>query len=127
MAKGAEAVAASLGGRAVSLDVTDAEAVAKAVAEFGPFEIAVNNAGADQHAFFTATNAAEWQRLVAVNLFSVFAVTHAVLPGMQARKYGRIVSVVSEAARRTAWRPDPSTRRCCAPDWRKAARSSAPR
>lgn len=98
-AAGAKAVAASIGGRAVALDVTDAEAVAKAVAEFGPFDIAVNNAGADQHAFFTATSPAEWQRLVAVNLLSVFAVVHAALPGMQVRRFGRIVSVVSEAAR----------------------------
>ena len=69
------------------------------MAEAGPFSILVNNAGADQHAFFTRTGPAEWHRLLAVNLLSVLACTHAVLPAMQAARYGRIVNVASEAAR----------------------------
>ena len=98
-AAAAESVASPLGARAIALDVTNVERVRAAVAEHGPFAIAVNNAGADQHAFFTDTTAEEWRRLLDVNLVAVFAVVHAVLPGMQAARFGRIVNVVSEAAR----------------------------
>ena len=96
---GAETVATSIGGRAVGLDVTDFARVRAVVAEMGPFDILVNNAGIDQHAFFTDTPEAEWRRLLEVNLVAVLAVVHAVLPRMQAAKLGRVVNIVSEAAR----------------------------
>lgn len=95
----ARALATETGAEAAILDVSDAVRVQAAVAEHGPFDILVNNAGVDQHAFFTDTTQADWQRLIAANLFSVFAATHAVLPGMQAAGYGRIVNISSEAAR----------------------------
>ena len=69
------------------------------VAEHGPFSILVNNAGTDEFGFFTDTDPGQWQRVIAVNLFGVFACTHAVLPGMQEAGYGRIVSIASEAGR----------------------------
>ena len=59
----------------------------------------VNNAGRDQHAFFTKTTPEDWGRLVAVNLGSVFAITHLTLPHMQSSGFGRIVNIASEAAR----------------------------
>jgi NAD(P)-dependent dehydrogenase (short-subunit alcohol dehydrogenase family) len=93
------ALAAELGAGAVVLDVADAQAVAAAIDRAGPFDILVNNAGVDQHAFHTATDAAQWQRLLAVNLVSVLACVHAVLPAMQAARFGRIVTVASEAGR----------------------------
>ncbi len=83
----------------VALDITDFAAVAAAIAAHGPFDILVNNAGVDQHAFFTATTPADWRRLLAVNLEAVFACTHAVLPAMQGKRYGRIVNIASEAGR----------------------------
>ena len=95
----ASALAAAIGARAETLDVTDLDAVARVLGETGPFDILVNNAGADQHAFFTRTGPADWRRLLAVNLESVLACTHAVLPAMQRARYGRIVSVASEAGR----------------------------
>lgn len=98
-AAGAESVAREIGGRAVSLDVTDFSRIRAVVAEAGPFAIVVNNAGVDQHAFFTDMPEAEWRRLLEVNLVAVLAVVHATLPAMQAARYGRIVSIVSEAAR----------------------------
>jgi 2-hydroxycyclohexanecarboxyl-CoA dehydrogenase len=98
-ADGAYAIAERIAGRGIALDVTDARRVGEAVAETGPFDIVVNNAGADQHAFFTDTGEADWRRLLDVNLVSVLAVAHAVLPRMQAARYGRIVNIVSEAAR----------------------------
>jgi 2-hydroxycyclohexanecarboxyl-CoA dehydrogenase len=83
----------------VTLDVTDAAAVRAVVGAHGPFDILVNNAGMDQHAFFTETTPDDWATLVAVNLMSVFACTHAVLPSMQAAGFGRIINIASEAGR----------------------------
>ena len=95
----ASTLAADIGASAVQLDVTDLEAVARVIAERGPFQILVNNAGIDQHAFFTRTTPADWRALLAVNLEAVFATTHAVLPAMQAAGFGRIVNIASEAGR----------------------------
>lgn len=92
-------VAREIGGAAITLDVTDADAIQRAVAAHGPFDILVNNAGLDQHAFFTDTTPADWARLIAVNLGAVLACTHAILPSMQAGQFGRIINIASEAAR----------------------------
>ncbi|RYX91445.1 MAG: SDR family oxidoreductase [Comamonadaceae bacterium] len=95
----AEKLAEEIAGTALHLDVTDLAAVERCVTGMGPFAILVNNAGVDQHAFFTKTTADDWRRLIAVNLESVFATTHAALPAMQAAGYGRIVNIASEAGR----------------------------
>jgi 2-hydroxycyclohexanecarboxyl-CoA dehydrogenase len=95
----AQRLAAETGARAVMLDVCDFERVHAMVDELGPFDVLVNNAGVDQHAFFTKTSPQDWRRLLAVNLEAVLNTTHAVLPGMQARGHGRIVNVASEAGR----------------------------
>ncbi len=95
----ASALADRIGARAVEMDVTDL-ARAKAVVEsHGPFLILVNNAGVDQHAFFSDTTPQDWNALIAVNLLAVLATTHAVLPAMREARYGRIVNVASEAGR----------------------------
>jgi 2-hydroxycyclohexanecarboxyl-CoA dehydrogenase len=91
----AEQVAASINGTALHLDVTDLARVEQAIQDTGPFTILVNNAGVDQHAFFTKTTPADWRRLIAINLESVFATTHAALPAMQAARYGRIINIAS--------------------------------
>lgn len=90
-------VAAEIGGEYVAADAADPADVTGAIG--GDFDILINNVGADQHAFFTDTTPAEWRALLAVNLESAFAFTAAVLPGMQDRRYGRIVCVGSEAGR----------------------------
>jgi 2-hydroxycyclohexanecarboxyl-CoA dehydrogenase len=99
----AEAVASELDGRAFELDVRSTDSVGAALerieSELGPLEVLVNNAGYDEFAFFTQTEAELWDRVLAVNLRGVLAVTHAVLPGMQERGRGRIVNVASEAGR----------------------------
>jgi NAD(P)-dependent dehydrogenase (short-subunit alcohol dehydrogenase family) len=88
-----------LGATVVPLDVTDLAATHRVVTENGPFDILVNNAGMDQHAFFTHTTPEEWRYLLAVNLEAVFATTHAALPPMQAKGFGRIINIASEAGR----------------------------
>lgn len=95
----ASELAAEIGGESAPLDVTEPRSAADLVAAHGPFSILVNNAGTDEFGFFAETDPGQWQRVTAVNLFGVFACTHAVLPGMQAAGYGRIVSVASEAGR----------------------------
>lgn len=95
----ATALANEVGATAVRVDVGDTGMVLAAISQHGPFDILVNNAGADQHAFFTDTTPEDWARLLAVNLVSTFACTHAVLPAMQAVGFGRIINITSEAAR----------------------------
>ena len=92
-------LAADIDARAVQLDVTDLGRVREVILERGPFQILVNNAGMDQHAWFTQTSVEDWRRLLAVNLEAVFATTHAVLPAMQTAGFGRIVNIASEAGR----------------------------
>jgi 2-hydroxycyclohexanecarboxyl-CoA dehydrogenase len=93
------------GGRAtgVAADVTAPETLRAAVAAIeaglGPIGVLVNNAGWDQFHFFIETEPAFWDRVIAVNYRGVLAATHAVLPGMVARRAGRIVSIASDAGR----------------------------
>ena len=100
---GAQAVAGEVDGAAFELDVRSPEQIRAALegteAELGPVDVLVNNAGYDEWAWFTDTDAELWQRVLAVNLVGVIACTHAVLGGMQERRRGRIVNVSSEAGR----------------------------
>jgi 2-hydroxycyclohexanecarboxyl-CoA dehydrogenase len=100
---GARTVAGEIDGAAFELDVRSTDSIAAAVAatesELGPVDVLVNNAGYDEWAWFTDTDADLWDRVLAVNLRGVIAVTHAVLPGMQERRRGRIVNTASEAGR----------------------------
>jgi len=98
----ARKLADGLGGLGVQLDVRSIDsvdaAVAAAEAELGPVEVLVNNAGVAEDDFFTRTDPEMWDRVIAVNLRGVLAVTHAVLPGMHARSGGSIVNVASRPA-----------------------------
>jgi 2-hydroxycyclohexanecarboxyl-CoA dehydrogenase len=96
---GAERVAAEIAGHAISLDVTDIDAARAAVAAAGRLDVLVNNAGTDEFGFFTYTTPEQWQRVIGINLMGVLNCTHAALPAMQEARYGRIVSISSEAGR----------------------------
>jgi 2-dehydro-3-deoxy-L-rhamnonate dehydrogenase (NAD+) len=101
----AEVAAASLGqASAHVLDLTDEAAIGAAhdatLAAHGRIDILVNNAG------ITGGNApswdlpvAEWKRVVEVNLIAPYLVTRAVVPGMIAAGYGRIVNIASIAGK----------------------------
>ena len=101
--EGARAVAGEIDGSAFELDVRSTESIATAVSaaesELGALDVLVNNAGYDEWSWFTDTDPELWDRVLAVNLRGVIAVTHAVLPGMQERRRGRIVNTASEAGR----------------------------
>jgi len=93
------------GGNAAELvmDVTELESVVdgarQAGGELGPIDVAVNNAGWDELRPFVETDEAFWTRVVQINFMGCLRVTHAVLPGMVERGYGRIVNVASDAGR----------------------------
>jgi 2-hydroxycyclohexanecarboxyl-CoA dehydrogenase len=102
-AAGAGEIAAEVNGMPYELDVRSGDSIRAAVAavsdELGPVDVLVNNAGYDEFGFFVNTDEAMWDRVLGVNLRGVIAVTHALLPGMQERRRGRIVNVASEAGR----------------------------
>ncbi len=101
--EGASRVADEVSGAAYELDVRSEGSIRAAVqgaeADLGAIDVLVNNAGYDEWGWFTETDPALWDRVLAVNLRGVIAVTHAVLPGMQERRRGRIVNTASEAGR----------------------------
>ncbi|HEY7536773.1 MAG TPA: SDR family oxidoreductase [Gaiellaceae bacterium] len=98
-----EAVAASIEGAvAAPFDVTDEAEVAAGVAALGPVDVVVCNTGTTLRKPLEAFSVDEWQYLLDVNLTSAFLVARAVVPGMIARRRGKIVtvcSVMSELAR----------------------------
>jgi 2-hydroxycyclohexanecarboxyl-CoA dehydrogenase len=93
------------GGRGypVEVDISDHDAVKKAVAGFekaaGPTQILVNNAGWDKLVNFIQTDTAFWNKIIGINLHGPLNLHHAVLPGMVERGYGRIVNIASDAGR----------------------------
>jgi 2-hydroxycyclohexanecarboxyl-CoA dehydrogenase len=101
--EGARAIAEEVSGQPYELNVADDEQVRAAIAgaesDLGPIDVLVNNAGYDEFGFFVNTDSEMWKRVIGVNLVGVIACTHAVLPGMQQRRRGRIVNVASEAGR----------------------------
>ena len=83
-------------------DVTDETAIERGLAAargaFGPVEILVNNAGEAPSAPFEKTNLGLWNRVLAVDLTSVFQVMQAALPDLKARGEGaRVINVASTA------------------------------
>jgi 3-oxoacyl-[acyl-carrier protein] reductase len=67
-------------------------------AGLGPVDILVNNAGRATFESIEQMTEASWNESLQVNLTSVFLLTQAVLPGMRARKWGRIINLTSVAA-----------------------------
>jgi 3-hydroxybutyrate dehydrogenase len=103
-----ERVAAAIraaGGEALAIacDVTKSDSIANAVAavrrEFGPTTVLVNNAGAGESHRFIGHDDALWQRMIDVNLNSVYHVCKAVVPMMVEAKWGRIINIASVASK----------------------------
>lgn len=104
-AMAARAGVEALGRRAmiVGADVSlanDVQAMMSAVAlGLGPIDVLVNNAGQAIRRGIDDLTEADFDHTIAVNLKSAFLCSQAVLPHMQAQKWGRIVNVSSGAAR----------------------------
>ena len=97
--EGAERVAGEIAGHAQELDVTSLESAQAAIEALGTPDILVNNAGTDEFGFFTYTTPEQWRKVLDINLGGTLNCTFAALPAMQQAKYGRIVSISSEAGR----------------------------
>ncbi|MEV8135427.1 SDR family NAD(P)-dependent oxidoreductase [Microbacterium aurantiacum] len=101
----AVATAAELGNDSIGIrtDVTSRESVDAAVAavleKFGTIDILVNNAGWDKVGPFVDSDVADWDRVIAINLYGTLHVAQAVLPTLIANKSGSIINIGSDAAR----------------------------
>jgi NAD(P)-dependent dehydrogenase (short-subunit alcohol dehydrogenase family) len=97
------------GGDAVTapFDVTDPVGVSRMIAAIGPIDILVNNAGIIPERRsgevglppFHEQPPEHWIKIVNLNLIGTLNVTHACLAGMVARRYGKIVTIMSDAGR----------------------------
>ena len=87
---------------AIQADVSRAADVTQLVraaeSQLGPVEILVNNAGKILIQPIEQMTEESWNDMLASNLTSCFLVTQAVLPGMRARHWGRIINMSSVAA-----------------------------
>jgi 3-oxoacyl-[acyl-carrier protein] reductase len=87
---------------AIQADVSRAADVTQLVraaeSQLGPIEILVNNAGKILIQSVDQMTEEGWNDMIASNLTSCFLVTQAVLPGMRARHWGRIINMSSVAA-----------------------------
>jgi 2-hydroxycyclohexanecarboxyl-CoA dehydrogenase len=98
-----EGIAGS-GGRVVALraDVANREEMISAYdeirARLGPIAIVVANAGISSSADFLTMSPQTWQRMIDVDLTGVFNTVQLALPDMVERKWGRIVTISSQAA-----------------------------
>ena len=75
-----------------------ARLVRETEARFGAIDILVNNAGVIIKSPLDALTTAIWDDTIRINLSSAFHVTQAALPGMRARRWGRIIMLSSVAA-----------------------------
>jgi len=103
-AEAAMASAKLIGAVARSVEVSDAEAVSDALAatekEIGPVDILVTSAAIGGANTTVAEYPVEtWRQVIDINLTGVFICCRAVIPGMTARKYGRIVNISSIAGK----------------------------
>jgi acetoacetyl-CoA reductase len=70
-------------------------AFTKAVAEHGPIEVLVNNAGITRDRMFLKMTPDDWKAVIDTNLNSMFNVTKQVVPGMVDKGWGRIIQISS--------------------------------
>ncbi|WP_229414572.1 SDR family NAD(P)-dependent oxidoreductase [Zemynaea arenosa] len=94
-------LAVGRGAHALTIDITDGEAVQRAFADAvqrsGGIDILINNAGQAGSAPFVKTDAELWQRMIDTNLSGTYHCIQAALPHMLAQGWGRIVNVASTA------------------------------
>ncbi len=98
-AEAAEATAKEIGVSVYKWDVGDeaqcAEGIAKVVADLGPIDVLVNNAGITRDGQFHKMSAEKWRDVIRVDLDSLFYMTRPVIEGMRDRGFGRIINISS--------------------------------
>jgi len=100
----AQIVAAGGQAHALPCDITDLDAVGAALAALerdeGRIDVLVNNAALiANHVPFLETSSADWDREIKVILYGTLNCSRTVLPGMIARRSGKIVNIATDAAR----------------------------
>ena len=99
----AKETAQAVGGVGIACDVTSREDVAAMVAQvqqqFGRIDVLVNNAGWDKVGTFVDSDPADWDRIIAINLYGVLHTCKAVLPIMAGQGGGTVVNLASDAGR----------------------------
>lgn len=96
-------IATQTGGKtlAVQTDVTQSASVQRAVSEgekaFGAIDVLVNNAGYGYQSSVEEGDEAEIRAQFDANVFGLFAMTRAVLPGMRERRKGHVLNITSVA------------------------------
>jgi len=93
------ATAIGPGARAIALDVTSDDSVARAVAEIGRVDILVNNAGITQRQPIWELSIEEFDRMLSINLRGGFLCLRAVVKGMMERHWGRVIWISSVAGK----------------------------
>jgi 3-hydroxybutyrate dehydrogenase len=89
------AVEQELGTSAIAADLSDRGEVARLVAEAGPVQILVNNAGLQHVSPVDEFPEEAWDLLLAVLLTAPFLLTKAFLPGMIEASFGRVLNIAS--------------------------------
>jgi 2-hydroxycyclohexanecarboxyl-CoA dehydrogenase len=99
----AKETAATIGGVGIRTDVTSRESVEAMVEQvmrqFGRIDVLINNAGWDKSGPFVDSDPADWDRIIAINLYGVLHTSKAVLPIMAAQGAGSVVNLASDAGR----------------------------
>ena len=96
---GLNVVGLDVKGDCVHCDITDVSSVRKTLKQIGPVDVLVNNAGILSNHKVEATTPEEWRKVLAANLDGAFYLAREVIPGMKARRWGRIVNTCSLAAK----------------------------
>lgn len=94
-AEAAARAEARLGIPFLQLDVTDAAQCDRVVAEAGVVDVLVNNAGVVKDQFLRFFPDADWHALIDANLTGAFHMARAAMPGMIARRWGRLIAIGS--------------------------------
>ena len=88
---------------AEALDVTDADAVhgfvESVVAKFGAVDICVTNAGGPPAKGFLAASLTDWRKAIDLNFMSTVYFAREVIPYMQKKLWGRIITITSITAK----------------------------
>jgi 3-oxoacyl-[acyl-carrier protein] reductase len=102
----AEAVELGVRAKAFRCDVSQpqevVDAVASILATFGRIDVLVNNAGVGTTSPIAEMAVEAWDETIAINLTGAFLVTRAVVPGMIARRHGKVINVSSQLGLRGA-------------------------
>ena len=91
----AQTVAGQTGAVGICCDVADKAAVTAALADFGPVDVLINNAGIAHYGLISQIGKEMWDRMFAVNVHGMYHCIDAVLPGMLQQQNGCIINITS--------------------------------